>query len=237
MSTGIRLQLKQPTGWFAAGREVAYALQLLSDAAFKLFVWLCLHAERGRGAVSATPTELAKAVGKTASDIALAMEELEQRGVCKVRPDGILEIQDRFWPYQRNCASTVNPEWLRYVAEVKRLFLERRCVQSSFTAADEKLTLSLFRRGVSLTQIERAILLGSLRKYICALQNAGGTPISSLHYFTNLFEEVQQEVSSHYWAYIAQKVRTFEQTWRGFHATDAGAHAQFGQNRGMLDVD
>jgi len=221
MSTGTRLQLKQPTGWFAAGREVAWALQLLSDAAFKLFVWLCLYAERSRGAVSATPTELAKAVGKKQSDIALAIAELQQRGVCKVRPDGIIEIQDRFWPYQRNGACTGNPEGLRYVAEVKRLFLERRCVQSSFTAADEKLALSLFRRGVSLTQIERAILLGSLRKYICALQNAGGTPISSLHYFTNLFEEVQQELSSQYWTYIAQKVKTLEQTWRGFHATDA----------------
>jgi len=222
MSTGTRFQLKQPTGWFAAGREVARALELLSDAAFKLFVWLCLHAERGRGAVAATPRELAKAVGKKENDIALAMEELQQRGVCKVRPDGIIEIQDRFWPYQRNCAGTVNPEWLRYVAEVKRLFLERRCVQSSFTAADEKLALSLFRRGVSLIQIERAILLGSLRKYISAVQNTGrGTPISSLHYFTNLFQEVQQEVSSQYWTYIAQKVKTFEQAWHGFHATDA----------------
>jgi hypothetical protein len=163
--------------------------------------------------------------------------ELEQRGVCKVRPDGIIEIQDRFWPYQRNYACTVNPEWLRYVAEVKRLFLERRCVQSSFTAADEKLALSLFRRGVSLMQIERAILLGSLRKYISALQNSGGTPSSSLHYFTNLLEEVQQELSSQYWTYIAQKVKTFEQTWRGFHAKGCGEHAQFGQNRGMLEVD
>ena len=144
-------------------------------------MWLCLHAERGRGAVSATLTELAKAVGKKESDIALAMEELQQRGVCKVRSDGIIEIQDRFWPYQRNGACTGNPEGLRYVAEVKRLFLERRCVHSSFTAADEKLALSLFRRGVSLIQIERAILLGSLRKYISALQNAGGTPINSLH--------------------------------------------------------
>jgi hypothetical protein len=237
MSTGTRLQLKQPTGWFAAGREVAYALQLLSDAAFKLFMWLCLHAERGRGAVSATPAELAKAMGKTESDIALAIEELEQRGVCKVRPDGSIEIQDRFWPYQRNCASTVNPEWRRYVAEVKRLFLARRCVQSSFTAADEKLALSLFRRGVSLIQIERAILLGSLRKYISAFQNAGGTPISSLHYFVNLFEEVQQELSSQYWSYIAQKVKTFEQTWREFHAKGCGEPAPFGQNRGMLEGD
>ena len=29
MSTGTRLQLKQPAGWFAAGREVASALTLL----------------------------------------------------------------------------------------------------------------------------------------------------------------------------------------------------------------
>jgi helix-turn-helix protein len=237
MSTGTRFQLKQPTGCFAAGREVACALQLLSDAAFKLFLWLCLHAERGRGAVSATPTELAKAVGQKESDIAVAIEELEQQGVCKLRPDGVIEIQDRFWPYQRKCGSTVNPESRRYVAEVKRLFLERRCVQSSFTAADEKLALSLFRRGVSLIQIERAILLGSLRKYISALQNAVSTPISSLHYFTNLFEEVQQELSAQYWTYIAQKVKTFEQAWRGFHATGCGEHAQSGQNRGMLEVD
>ena len=47
MSAGTRFQLKQPTGWFAAGREVRCALELLSDATFKLFVWLCLHAERG----------------------------------------------------------------------------------------------------------------------------------------------------------------------------------------------
>ena len=31
-----RLRLKRPTGWFAAGQEVATALPLLSDAAFKL---------------------------------------------------------------------------------------------------------------------------------------------------------------------------------------------------------
>jgi hypothetical protein len=40
-----RFRLKHPDGWFAAGREVASALPLLSDAAFKLSVWLCLNAE------------------------------------------------------------------------------------------------------------------------------------------------------------------------------------------------
>ena len=41
------LRLKRASGWFAAGHEVQHAALLLSDGAFKLFVWLCLHAERG----------------------------------------------------------------------------------------------------------------------------------------------------------------------------------------------
>jgi len=212
MTERTRFPLKQPTGWFAAGREVARALELLSDATFKLFVWLCLHAERSRGALSATFPELARALGKKESDLHLALEELERQGVCNLRAEGIIEIRDRFWPYQRQCDPAAPDESRHYVAEVKRLFLERRCVQSSFTAADEKLALSLFRRGVSLIHIERAILLGAVRKYAAVHQNGHSTPISSLHYFTNLFEEVQQEISSHYWTYIAHKVKTFEQT-------------------------
>jgi hypothetical protein len=207
-----RFQLKHPTGWFAAGREVACALELLSDATFKLFVWFCLHAERSRGTVSATSPELARALGKKESDLHLALEELERQGVCTLRAEGIIEIRDRFWPYQRQCDPAAREESQPYVAEVKRLFLERRCVQSSFTAADEKLALALFRRGVSLIHVEHAILLGAVRKYAAVHGNGNSTPISSLHYFTDLFEEVQQEISTHYWTYIARKVKTFEQT-------------------------
>jgi hypothetical protein len=98
------------------------------------------------------------------------------------------------------------------VEEVKRRFLQRRCVQSSFTAADEKLALTLHHRGVSLLHVEHAILLGALRKYAAVRQNGRGTPISSLHYFANLFEEVQQEISPQYWNYVAHKVNTFEKT-------------------------
>jgi hypothetical protein len=41
--SAYRCHLKQPEGWFAAGREVGCALTLLSDSAFKLFLWLCLQ--------------------------------------------------------------------------------------------------------------------------------------------------------------------------------------------------
>ena len=212
-SEGARLRLKRQSGWFAAGQEVDCALQLLSDAAFKLFVWLCLHAERSRGAVSATPAELGRTLGKNEHDICLALEELERQGVCSVKGEGAIEIRDRFWPYQRQCESSASNESHHYVAEVKRLFLQRRCVQSSFTAADEKLAVSLFRRGIPLLQVEHAILLGAARKYSALSQHGQDAPISSLHYFADLFEEVRQQTSPGYWTYIDRKVKTFEQTW------------------------
>jgi len=210
MNPKTRFQLKQSTGWFAAGREIACALQLLSDATFKLFLWLCLHAERSQGKVSATTAELARALRKSPSDVMLALQELRQRGVCTLQAENIIHIEDRFWPYQRQCDCPPGHDLRSYVEQVKRLFLERRCVQSSFTAADEKLARSLYQRGVSLIDVEHAILLGALRKYAVIRQNGQGSPISSLHYFAQLFEEVQQSVSTRYWSYIAHKVRTFE---------------------------
>ena len=206
-----RLQLKRQSGWFAAGQEVNCALQLLSDATFKLLVWLCLHAERSRGVLSTTPPELAKALGKNESEIHIALQELQRQGVCSFRADRGIEISDRFWPYQREEADpAVSDDSRHYVAEVRRLFLAHRCVQSTFTAADEKLALLLYRRGVSLIHVERAILLGVLRKYL-VLEKGRGTMISSLHYFTQLFEEVQKEISPQYWTYVAHKLKAFEQ--------------------------
>jgi hypothetical protein len=217
MSTGTRLQLKQPTGWFAAGREVASALTLLSDDTFKVFIWLCLHAERSSGALTATSAEIAKALGKAADDVRACLQELQEKQVCGVEA-GWIQISDRFWPYRRSGVASTLEEERRYVEEVKRLFLERRCVQSSFTAADEKLARSLNQRGISLTQVERAILLGAARKY---LSGATATPISSLHYFTNVFDEVMQDntSSSSYWKYVADKVRTLEQEGGSFAST------------------
>jgi hypothetical protein len=174
MREGARFQLKQPTGWLAAGREMAYALELLSDATFKLFVWLCLHAERSRGILSGTPAEWARALGKTEPDIHLALQELQRQSVCTLRADGVLEIRDR-WPYRRPCDSSPSHDARRYVEKVKALFLQRRCVQSSFTAADEKLALSLYDRGVSLTHVEYAPFAG------CRAQVRSGPPERTWH--------------------------------------------------------
>lgn len=231
MTRQPRFHLKQRSGWFAAGREVADALQLLSDATFKLFIWLCLHAERRRGVVSATPVELARALGKNESAIDAALQELQRQGVCALQSSGDIRISDRFWPYQRSCDSSRSDESRRYVEAVKGMFLVRRCVQSSFTAADEKLALSLYRRHVPLIHVEHAILLGAARKYASWLEHGQGTPISSLHYFADLFREVQQEISPQYWNYIARKVKTVEQTWPGSVSTGAEANKHVAEGR------
>ena len=70
-------------------------------------------------------------------------------------------------------------------------------------------------RRLPIVDVERAILLGSLRKYSAWLNRGGGTPITTLHYFTGLFAEVRQEVSEQYWHYVAFKVRTLEQRFKG----------------------
>src|SRR5438093_7200 len=58
------LVLKNPKGWFAAGAEVEKALTLLSDGAFKLYVYLCLNVRRDTATLETTQTELARGLKK-----------------------------------------------------------------------------------------------------------------------------------------------------------------------------
>ena len=82
MSTA-RLTLKQPTGWFAAGREVAQALAVLSDGAFKLYIHLCLQADRHTARARIELTGLARVLRKTPALIEADLGELDRSGVCE----------------------------------------------------------------------------------------------------------------------------------------------------------
>jgi hypothetical protein len=213
MKTQVRL--KRTSGWFAAGPEVESALRLLSDAGFKLFVWLCLHADRSRGCLVAGTAELARTLQKAEGEIRSSLQELSDKGICLLGDHSSIEIAPRFWPYQRSASTlSASPGLAAYIQSVRQRFLERDCVRSTFTPADEKLAGQLYEEGISLAQAERAILLGCARKYIALLNNGRGTPITSLHYFRALFNEVRQEVSPSYWGYVALKVRTFEEQFR-----------------------
>ena len=217
-----RFHLKHPHGWFAAGAEVHPALTLLSDASFKLFLWLCLHAERSTGSLCGSPSQIAAAVGKTEAEVQVALEELFGQGVAEWAAQGVIEIRDRFWPYERAGRGAAASDRGSYVVEVRRLFLERACVRSVFSAADERLAAQLHQKGIPLECVGRAIWLGSMRKYVAMLNRGAGTPVTSLHYFATLLDEVQQtQVGSDYWRYVASQVQALERQWKHAQPTQA----------------
>ena len=215
-----RLILKQPTGWFAAGREFTQAIAILSDGAFKLYVYACLRAGRHTGCLRATVEELARAMTRAPTAIAMNLDELEERAVCRVIRNGgsqlVLEIRDRFWPYQRQPEPErpLGPE-TEFIGRVRALFLAPACVQASFSAADERLALDMYRRGVSMEQVTRAILLGCARKYVAMLNAGTRTPITSLQYFADIVEEVKESaIPESYWEPLRSKMARMEQQWQ-----------------------
>jgi hypothetical protein len=215
-----RLQLKQATGWFAAGREFAQALTLLSDSAFKLYVHLCLNASRHTGRITATVDELARAMARAPTAIFANLDELEACAICHVVARGShlgLEIRDGFWPYQKQPGCALVPD-AEFIQKVRDLFLAPACVQASFSPADEKIATGLHRRGVSLEQISRAILLGCARKYVSMLNAGNRSPITSLQYFADVVEEVRESaIPESYWEPLRAKVIRMEKQWLQAH--------------------
>jgi DNA-binding Lrp family transcriptional regulator len=222
MSAGPRLVLKQSTGWFAAGWTFAEAITALSDAAFKLFAWLCLNADRHTGRIRITAAEIAQALGKSESEIQTARDELVERGVCR-GTDLEVEIADRYWPYEKQPSRSGAQA---YVAQVRKLLSEPACVRCRFTAADEKMASDLYQRGVTLTQVARAIWLGCARKYTTLLSSqAAAMPIASLSYFAAVIDEVvaQSDTSDTYWSYVRRKAAALEQEWMSRFCSRTGS--------------
>ena len=178
MMPASRLRLKRPTGWFAAGQEVAAALPLLSDAAFKLYVFLCLNVNRHSARKVWEPMELANLLQRDRPSMTDALEELCRREVCIRHPDAegriAIEICDRFWPYEKPPVEESGIDQNRYVQQVRQMLTGTACMRVNFSAADERLAGILYQRSVTLVQLQRAIWLGCARKYI-ALLNGNGT--------------------------------------------------------------
>jgi hypothetical protein len=214
-----RLILKEPAGWFAAGREFAQALTLLSDGAFKLYVYACLRANRHTGRMGATLNELARALEKAPEVIATDLAELEDRAVCCVTRDEnsnpVLGICDRFWPYQKQPPTPDRTPEAEFVQKVRSLFLAPACVRASFAAADEKIAADFFRRGVTVEQVRRAILLGCARKYVAMINTGFRAPITSLQYFSTIIEEVADSaIPENFWEHLRHKVEQMEKQWQ-----------------------
>ena len=158
------LILKNPKGWFAAGAEIEKALTLLSDGAFKLFVYLCLNARRDTGGLETTQTELARGLRKGTASLRSYLREMETAGVCRSRfsrspaSRGRIEVTEAFWPYRKPESEKPDPAAEAFVGTLKKLLQARPCIQSAFSTADEILARHWFQSGVSLQRIERALL-------------------------------------------------------------------------------
>ena len=70
------LILKIPYGWLAAGAEVQKAMDLLSDGALCLFIYLCLNAHRDTGTIEGSLTQLAKDVKRGQHKVRLYLREM-----------------------------------------------------------------------------------------------------------------------------------------------------------------
>jgi hypothetical protein len=79
-----RAALKNPTGWFAAGREVTRAMALLSDGAFKVYMHVCLTADRSTGRMKVAHRDIATALRKSRRSIVNYLEELCEHQICSI---------------------------------------------------------------------------------------------------------------------------------------------------------
>jgi len=80
-------------------------LTLTSDGAFKIFVYICLRADRRSAQFRFRMAELARATGHSVRSLTSYLEELRRTEVVLVyraanqHELGRIEIRDRFWPY------------------------------------------------------------------------------------------------------------------------------------------
>ena len=223
MKPKIRLKRGQ-RGWFAAGAGLERALGELSDAAFKVFVHVCLRAERAEGCLEFERDGLARQLGKSRSTLGRCLRELVAKRVCEWEPApnqhrrSRLRVCPPYWPYEvspesAEPAARPSPgvDASAYVAEVRKLFQAPACVQGRFGSDDERLAADWHRAGVSLATVQRAILLGSVRKSMSLLDRPDGEPVRSLRYFASLLQEVRTEsFPASYWQHLVFNLRRCE---------------------------
>lgn len=217
-----KIRLKRASGWFAAGPEWQRALGLLSDGAFKLFVYLSLKAERATRRLPFHQRDLAHASGKSRRSIQTYLEELVEKRVCRMLSarnqytTGVV-IRPEYWPYvaeRSSAAGEISADEEHHVEAVGKMLSSQPCVRSAYSAADRRLARTWFDSGVTLTRVEQAILLGCDRKYVSWLNGQPSEPIGSLAFFIPLLEEISQfDLSLEYQRFNRYQTEKHKQKW------------------------
>lgn len=225
MSHPAPLKLKCPRGWFPAGPQIEKIIPLLADGPFKLFVYLCLQARRDTGTLETSQSILAQHLSKSRRSVGSYLKQLQEAGVCRAEMtqnphgQGVIEICEEYWPYHREPGERAPEDESAYVSEVKKQFLARTCVGSSFSLSDQRLARQWFEQGIPLERIEQTLLLGCTRKYVAWRNGQNRTPIASLRYFESVLEEVSssQNASLSYWSYLRSQMDRLERLWLENH--------------------
>jgi hypothetical protein len=191
-----KLRLKQNKGWFPAGESFLNAMSVLSDRAFKLFVFVCLSADRETATYTASYARLAAVLCRSRHAVDTYLNELQDKRVCLVNHipyAGItFRVLDAYWPYECNANMVAQTDDGSYVDAVRNLFLGLGCTSGRFGAPEVEQARNLEERGISLHELEDAMIVGACRKYVSWLSNGPSDPIASLHYFESLIEEIRE---------------------------------------------
>jgi len=151
-----RIRIKEAAGWFVAGEGFRCAIGTLSDGAFKLFVYISMHAYRQTGCLASTHKELAAALDKSKRIIGTYVAELGTNGFCRIHPGKnqfaatIFEVCDRYWPYHRSTTHTKSSEVDEYVESVRICFEELGCTSGKLSAAGTETARQLYQRRIPL---------------------------------------------------------------------------------------
>jgi hypothetical protein len=101
------------------------------------------------------------------------------------------------------CGQCEAPFWSRHA-----------CVWRSHRRTN-KVAADLYRRGIPMENLRRAVWLGSARKYMAMLNGQPPAPIASLGYFIALLDEVvRAPVTDAYWEHVRHKLEALERRWR-----------------------
>src|SRR6266699_2700187 len=113
-------------------------MMLLSDGAFKLYVFLCLRADRNSARLEIDQASVAKFLAKSRRSVIVYFEELKERGVCELRfaanqhTRGVVQICDAFWPYVIPTPAESTESANNYINRIRTLLETRRCVRLTF---------------------------------------------------------------------------------------------------------
>jgi len=189
------MNIKQERGWFPAGNEMLRAFDILSDGAFRLYFYLCLHSSRATAKFSSTQTLLAASVGRSKGSIGKYIEEMKTQKVLDVasarnqHEETEIRICDSFWPYIAT-EGVLPAAQVKFLDGISQLLRERACVKCHLSQADSDFANELYSRGISLAQIERAVHLACFRKYSSLLAHTTKDLIVSFLYFRDALDEV-----------------------------------------------